>query len=136
MRDCFQSLLGHAGNEGGGFHCERLQTLSVVVESVHPLIEELGVRKVVVKQIAADCIQPEQVCTWLGMQEEVRAPCHFMFTQIRDNELLPVQFVSALHPGGNDRMTLRCVAANDENKVSFLHVGDGTRISAVADSAE
>src|SRR6202049_1531010 len=59
-----------------------------------------------------------------------------MFTQIRDYEFLPVQFVSALHPGGDNWMTLRCVAANDENKVGLLHVGDGTRIAAVADSAE
>src|SRR6267142_2347434 len=93
-------------------------------------------RKVVVKQIAANCIQPEQVCTWLGMQEEIGTPCHFMPTQIRDNEFLPVQFVRALHPGGNDRVTLRCVAANDKNKISFLDVGDGTRVASVADSAE
>ena len=59
-----------------------------------------------------------------------------MPTQVSDNELLPVQLVSALHPGGNDRMTLRRVAANDKHKIGLLHVGNGTRISAVAHRAE
>ena len=31
VRDCFQSLLGHAGNARGGFHCERLQTLLIFI---------------------------------------------------------------------------------------------------------
>ena len=82
--------------------------------------------KVVVKQIAADRIQPEQVGTRLRVQEKVCAPCHFMLTQVRDNEFLPVEFMRALHAGGNDWMTLRRVAANDKNKVSLLHVDDGT----------
>src|SRR5260370_28649972 len=93
-------------------------------------------RKAVVKQIAAERIQPEQVCTWLRVQEEVCAPRHFMLTQVGDNELLPVQFMSALHACGNDRMTLRRVAADDEYEVGLLHVGDGTRIAAVADGPE
>src|SRR5713101_8683545 len=70
------------------------------------------------------------------MQEEVCSPCHFMLAQVRDNELLPVEFMRALHPRGNDWMTLRRIATNDENKVSLLHVGDGTGIATIADSAE
>src|SRR5713101_9903653 len=70
------------------------------------------------------------------MQEEVCSPCHFMFTQVRDNELLPVQLVSTLHPRGNDRMTLRRVAADDDDKIGLLHVSDRTRIASVTNGAE
>ena len=51
---------------------------------------------------------------------------------VGDNEFLAVQFVRALHPSSNDRMTFRRITANDENEISLLHVRDGTRISAIA----
>ena len=70
------------------------------------------------------------------MKEEVCASCHLMLTQVGDNELLPVQFVRALHPCRNDRMTLRGIAANDENQISLLHIGNGTGIASIAHGAE
>ena len=76
--DGFQSLLGHSRNARSGFHGERLQALSIFVQSVYPLIQELGVRKAVVEQIAADGAQPDEICARLRMQEEICPPGHFV----------------------------------------------------------
>src|ERR1700738_2561505 len=101
-----------------------------------PLIEKLGVRETIIENIAADSAEPHQIGTGIGVQEEICASGHLVLTQVENNELLPIEFVSTLHPRSNDWMTLRRVAANDENKVSLFHIGNGTRIAAIAYGAE
>jgi hypothetical protein len=115
---------------------ERFQALSVFRHPIHPLAQKLRVCEAIVQKIARDRVYPNQVGCRFRVQEEVCPPCHFMLTQVRDNELLPVQFVSALYPCRNNWMSLRRVAANDENKFGLFHVGDGPRIAAVAHSPE
>ena len=132
----FESFYGQAGNAGGSFQREGLQAFAIGIESVHPLPEKIRLRPPAVQEIAADRAQPHQVCTGVGVQEEIGAPGHFVFAQVGYDELLPVQFVTAFDAGRNDRMTLRRIAANDEHQVGLLHVGDGTRVAAVAHGAE
>src|ERR1700688_3081793 len=105
--DRFDRLLGEARELRRRFEGERRQALSVFFEAIYPLVEELRVCETIVQEIARDCIYPDEIGCRLRMQEEVCASCHFILTQIRDNELLPVQFVRTLHPSCDDRVTLR-----------------------------
>src|SRR5882672_3107963 len=99
-------------------------------------IEELGVRQTLLEDVTTYRRQPDQVRAGLRMQEQISAAGHFMLPEVGDNELLPAQLVSAFNTAGQHGMTLGGVAANDEDKVGLLDVGDGAGIAAVADGAE
>src|SRR4051794_41177492 len=70
------------------------------------------------------------------MQKDIRTSRHLVLAQIGDDELLTIQFVSALNARGSDRMTLRCVTADDQYEVSFPHVEKGAEITAIPYGAE
>ena len=67
---------------------------------------------------------------------DIGAAGHFVLAEIRDDELLAVEFVGALHAGGEHRMTLGGVAADDDDEAGLRDVCDGTGIAAVAHGAE
>jgi hypothetical protein len=50
------------------------------------------------------------------MQEKVGAFRHFMLAQIGDEKLLTAQLMGPLYAGGQDRVALRCIAADDNYK--------------------
>src|ERR1700676_35616 len=85
----------------------------------------------VVEQIAADRGKPDDVGSRFWAEEEIRALGHFMFTQIRNDELLVAQLVSTFYASSEDRVTLCGVAANDEHESGVFNVPDGARVSAI-----
>ena len=54
VRHGLEGLFRQARDTRSGFHCEGLQTLSVSIQAIHPLLKKLGVREAVVEQVAAD----------------------------------------------------------------------------------
>ena len=120
----------------GGLQREGFETLAVFLQAVHPLVEKRGVRQALVENVAADGRQPDEIRAGVRAQKEIGAARHLMLAQIGDDQLLAAQLVGALDARREHRMALRRVAADDENKVGLLDVGDRTGIAAVADRAE
>src|SRR6266567_2046005 len=59
-----------------------------------------------------------------------------MFAQVGHNELLAAKFVGPFHAGGQDRMCLSGVAADDDDEAGVFYVPDGAGIATVTDGAE
>src|SRR4030081_62918 len=104
MRYLLQGLQGDATGSRSVLEGERLQALSIFFEIIDPFIEESSMRKAVVEYIAADSRKPDQIRASAWMKENVGAPCHLVFPQIGDNQLLVVQFVRSLDTRGQNGM--------------------------------
>jgi hypothetical protein len=121
---------------GSELQGERFQTLAIFREAVDPAAQEFGMGEALVEDVAAHGAEPHDVGAGTCPQVEIGPPRHFIFTQVGDDELLPVQLVGALHARGEHGMALGGVAADDQHQIGLLDIGDGARIAAVADRAE
>ena len=100
------------------------------------MVDELLLGQAVVEDVARDGGEPDEIGAGAGMQEDIGAAGHLVFAQVGDDELLAAQLVRALDARGQHGMALGGVAADDEDQVGLLDVGDGAGIAAIADGAE
>ena len=77
-----------------------------------------------IQQVAGDGVQPDEVGPRFGAHEQVGAPGHFVFAEIEHDQLLAVEFVRALDAGGDHRMALGGVAADDQHQIGLLQIHD------------
>ncbi len=131
-----QSLHGEATGARSVLERERLEALSIFFKVIDPLSEKGSMRKAIVEQVAANGRKPDQIRTWTWVKENIGAPCHLMFSQIGDNQLLTVQLVRSLYTSGNHGMALCRVAADDNHQIGLFDVRDRTGIAAVAHRSE
>ena len=59
-----------------------------------------------------------------------------MFAQIGDDQLLAAQFVGLFHAGGQHRVALGRIAADDQDQAGILDVPDRSGIAAITNGAE
>src|SRR6185437_775650 len=123
------------GNSGALF-CKfegvRLERLFVFVESVNPFIDEILAVPALVEDAFGDSVKPDLVRRWIGANEKIGALCHLMPAQVDDDMALAAEFVGSFKAGGDDRMVLRCVGADDDNEPGSFQIGDGTGIGSEA----
>ena len=134
--DLFQQFDGEAAGLRRKLHRERLEALPVVLEAVDPLGEKILFLQAIVQDVARDGAKPHEVSSRLWLKEEIGAFRHLMLAQIGDDQLLPAQLVGPLDAGGQDRMGLRRIAADDEDEPGVLDVPDRSGIAAVTNGPE
>src|SRR6202041_2034818 len=132
VRQVSKSFDRQASDPRSGFEGEELEAFLVLLEPTDPLIQELLVGLAGVEQIAADRVQPDQICTRLGVNEEIGTLSHLILAQVRHNQLLTIQFVGALYTGRNHRVALGRVAADNQYQVRLLNIRNRTRVASIA----
>ena len=136
LRGFDQLILGHAGQVFGHLQGERRQRFAVGVHVVDLLGEEFLVGEAVVEDVARQRGDQREVGTRPVAQIDVGAFRHFMLARIDHQQLLAAQLVRALDLGGDHRMVLGDIAADQDDQIGAFDVLDRAGVSAVTDGAE
>ena len=135
LRELLQRLERDFARLDRVLHREWLQALSIIVEAVHPLLDECLVLKAVIQDVAGHGVNPDEVGARPRMDEEVGAFRHLVSAKIDDDELVPLQLVRGLHAGGEHRVALRRVRRDRQDQLGLGDVLDGAGIAAESHGA-
>ena len=123
-----------AGDTLGVLEGEGLEGLFVGVEVIDPLLDEIQLGEVMVEEIFCYGVDPDGIGGGVGADEEVGALGHLVLAEVGDDEALAVQLVGTFYAGGEDRVGLGGIGADDEDQAGFFDVGDGAGVAAILDS--
>src|SRR6266853_5815412 len=84
-----------------------------------------------VQNVTSDGGNPNEVGSWFRVDEEVGAFGHFMLAQVGHDKFLAAKFVRPFYAGGQDRMGLGGVTADNDDETGIFDVLNGAGIPTI-----